>query len=76
MMNRIFGFVGVCAETGVLAGPDNDINIVALSSVAQHRLCQPILRDAVGVSSGLSFSLQLDMTLSLLIVDDFRAAIV
>ena len=40
MMKRMFGFAGVCAAAGVLAGPDSDISIVAPSSAAQL-LCQP-----------------------------------
>ena len=56
----------------MLAGPDSDISIVALSSVVQERLYQlAVVCGAVGVSSGLSFSLRLNMaSLSLLIADN------
>ena len=37
MMKRMLGFCAGCAVAGVLAGPDNDINIVAPSSEAQDR---------------------------------------
>ena len=48
-MKRMLGF-GCCAAAGVLAGPhnDTDIYIVAPSSEAQDRLCQPaVLWDTV-----------------------------
>jgi translation initiation factor 6 (eIF-6) len=54
MMNTMFGFAGVCAAAGVLAGPDSDINIDALSSVAQERLRKPhVLRGGVAIKGGL-----------------------
>jgi hypothetical protein len=68
MMKRIFGFCGgCCAVAGVLAGPDNDINIVAPSSEAQDRMCQPgVLRGGVAIKGGLSGNIELNMaTLSL-----------
>ena len=57
---------GLCAA--LLAGPDNDINIVAPSSEAPAPLCQPaVLRGAVGIANGLSFGMQSNMaSLSLL----------
>jgi hypothetical protein len=62
MMKRMFGFCGVCATAGVVAGPDSDINIVAPSSEAQAPLCQPtVLRGAVGIANGLSFGMQSNM---------------
>jgi hypothetical protein len=69
MMKTIFGLCGCCcAAAGVLAGPDNDINIVAPSSEAQVPLCQPaVLRGAVGIATGWSFAMQSNMaSLSLL----------
>ena len=66
MMKRILGFcAGCCAAAGVLAGPDSDINIVAPSSAAQDRLCQPaVLRGGVAVEGGLSGNMQLNMARS------------
>jgi hypothetical protein len=63
MMKRILGFcAGCCAAAGVLAGPDSDINIVALISEAQERLCQPdILRGGVAAEGGLSSNVQFNM---------------
>jgi hypothetical protein len=70
MMKRIFGFCGdCCATAGVLAGPDSDINIVALSSEAQDRLDKPgVLRVGVAIKGGgLSGNMELNMaTLSCL----------
>src|ERR1044072_4326087 len=40
MMKTMLGFCGFCATAGVVAGPDRDINIVALSSEADDRLSQ------------------------------------
>jgi hypothetical protein len=66
MMKRIFGFCdGCCAVAGVLAGPDNDINIVAPSSMAQDALYDPsVLHGAVGIAGLRSVSLQSSMASS------------
>jgi hypothetical protein len=63
MMKRILGFCdGCCAAAGVLAGPDSDIIIVAPSSVAQDRLCQPaVLRGTVGIEDVVFLSMQQGM---------------
>ena len=62
MMKRMLGFCAGCAVAGVLAGPDSDINIVAPSSEAQDRLCQPgVLRGGVAIEGGLSSNMQLNM---------------
>jgi hypothetical protein len=60
MMKRILGFcAGCCADAGVLAGPDSDINIVALSSEAQDLLCRlDVLRGGIAAESGLSSNVQ------------------
>jgi hypothetical protein len=53
MMKRILGFCGgCCAVAGVLAGPDNDINMVAPSSEAQDRKLG-VLRGGVAINGGL-----------------------
>src|SRR5882672_7883117 len=63
MMKRILGFcAGCCAAAGVLAGPDNDINIVALISDAQDRFFQPaVFRGTVGIAGVVSLSMQSGM---------------
>jgi hypothetical protein len=63
MMKRILGFwAGCCAVAGVLAGPDRDINMVALSSEAQDRLRQPdALLGGVAAEGGLSLNMESNM---------------
>jgi hypothetical protein len=63
MMKRMLGFcVGCCAAAGVLAGPDSDINIVALSSEAQDLLCQTdALLGGVAAEGGLSLNMESNM---------------
>jgi hypothetical protein len=63
MMKRILGFCGgCCATAGVLAGPDSDINIVALSSEAQDLLCQlDALHGGIAAEGGLSSNVQFNM---------------
>jgi hypothetical protein len=47
----------------VVAGPDSDINIVAPSSEAQDRVCQPgVLLGGVAVKGGLSGNMVLNMS--------------
>ena len=62
-MKRILGFCGgCCATAGVLAGPDSDINIVALSSEAQDLLCQLyVLLGGVAAEGGLSLNMESNM---------------
>ena len=60
MMKRILGFCCCCccAAAGVLVGPDNetDINVAALISAAQDRVCKPltVLRKTSRILGGLS----------------------
>jgi hypothetical protein len=63
MMKMILGFWAGCwAAAGVLAGPDSDINIVAPSSEAQDRLCQPeLLVGGIGAEGGFSSNVQSNM---------------
>jgi hypothetical protein len=44
MMKRMFGFCGVCAAAGEVAGSDidSDINVVAPSNAARDRSFQPV----------------------------------
>src|SRR6476469_7751708 len=66
MMKRMFGFCGVCATAGVVAGPDSDsdTSVVAPRSAAQDRLCQPspTSRNGFGMPDGLSLCVEQNMT--------------
>src|SRR5580704_5457056 len=65
MMKRMLGFCCCCAAAGVLAGPDSeiDISVVAPSSAAQERLCQPAARlhSTFPVPDGFSLGTKLTM---------------
>src|SRR6476620_4986256 len=77
MMKRMFGFCGVCATAGVVAGPhsDSDTSVVAPRSAAQDRLCQPVetLRGRFEMSDGLSWFVQQIMTSPSLFVGGKKA---
>ena len=64
MMKRMFGFCGVCAAAGVLAGPDNASDISADAPSSAARQPAPVLCWPSPVPGDLWSSMQSDMNLS------------